>query len=208
MKRKFLSLTVLFLTTGAYAQLGVGILRPNSSSQLEVSSNEKGILIPRVALTSIKDATTIKNGNVNSLLVFNTSKTDQLSPGYYYWYEDRWLRILNSSELEKLLKEDLKGLSFKIDGDNLVLIDKQGSLFGSVKIKDLNIITTIKNNNNGTYTYTNESGVDVLIDVPLSVSNNFLSIISKSEVQKILNEYIVTNGGNVKYDGSSFSYTD
>ncbi|MDM1513502.1 hypothetical protein HX055_12095, partial [Myroides odoratimimus] len=75
-------------------------------------------------------------------------------------------------------------------------------------VKANETITTLLDNNNGTYTYTNESGVDVLIDVPSSVSNNFRSIISKSEVQKILNEYIVTNGGNVKYDGSSFSYID
>ena len=62
--------------------------------------------------------------------------------------------------------------------------------------------------NNGKYTYTNEAGLAVVIDVEADVSNNFEEIINRTEVQEILNQYITENGGNIHYDGNSFTYVD
>lgn len=56
---------------------------PDPSAMLDVLSSNKGILIPRVALTGLTDVTTIPNP-ANSLLVYNTGTTN-LSKGYYYW---------------------------------------------------------------------------------------------------------------------------
>jgi len=64
--------------------VGIGTLTPDKSSQLDVVANDKGILIPRVSLTSTTDAVTITNGNVNSLLVFNTNTQNDITPGYGY----------------------------------------------------------------------------------------------------------------------------
>ncbi|SHH89421.1 hypothetical protein SAMN05444481_1421, partial [Flavobacterium frigidimaris] len=88
---------LLFLLTGfgflSHAQVGVGTQMPNASSQLDVVASNKGILIPRVALTSTADNVTITEGNVNSLLVFNTQTINDIVPGYYYWYIDKWYRM-------------------------------------------------------------------------------------------------------------------
>ncbi|MCP4438894.1 MAG: hypothetical protein GY810_08105 [Aureispira sp.] len=77
--------------------VGVGTLTPNASAKLDVTSSNSGVLIPRLGLTSAIDATTISNGNVTSLLVYNTatagSAPNDITPGYYYWNGTKWVRL-------------------------------------------------------------------------------------------------------------------
>lgn len=56
---------------------------PDNSAMLDVSSSNSGLLIPRVALTSLTDATTILNP-ATSLLIYNTNTGGGLTAGYYY----------------------------------------------------------------------------------------------------------------------------
>lgn len=72
---------------------------PEESAQLEVKATDKGILIPQVALSDKKDRTTISKGNVESLMVFNTSSNAALKPGYYYWYDGEWRRLINDNDM-------------------------------------------------------------------------------------------------------------
>ena len=65
-----------FCTLSGFAQQGVSINNSGTpadpSAMLDVSSSSKGLLIPRVSLTSINDITTIPNP-ASSLLVYNTN---------------------------------------------------------------------------------------------------------------------------------------
>ncbi|MCB0508147.1 MAG: hypothetical protein R2739_10820 [Chitinophagales bacterium] len=67
--------------------VGVGTSSPNSSSILDITSSNKGLLVPRVALTGTTDASTISSP-ATSLLVYNTATTGtapyNVTPGYYY----------------------------------------------------------------------------------------------------------------------------
>ncbi|MCV9931564.1 hypothetical protein OIU80_04665, partial [Flavobacterium sp. LS1R47] len=98
MKNKLLPLFFVLSSYSAYSQVGIGTTMPNSSSQLEVVAQDKGVLIPRIQLKNTTDVTTIANGNINSLLVFNTATVADIKPGYYYWYENKWNRIVVSGE--------------------------------------------------------------------------------------------------------------
>src|SRR5690606_27060563 len=71
-------------------------------------------------------------------------------------------------------------------------------------------VTTLVNNGDGTYTYTNEAGATVTIDVPADVINNFAEIINSTEVLNQLVENLTntTVAGNVSYDGDTFTYID
>jgi hypothetical protein len=84
---------LLLLTFSSNAQ-GVGISQTgsvqNPSALLDIDGNDQGLLIPRLALTSTTDATTITNGNVTSLLIYNTVATANLVLGYYYWNGAVW----------------------------------------------------------------------------------------------------------------------
>ncbi|MBK7883657.1 MAG: hypothetical protein IPJ81_07505 [Chitinophagaceae bacterium] len=62
--------------------VGVGTKTPDGSAMLDVTSLNKGLLIPRIqTLTGINDAVTITNP-ANSLLIY--TRINNLNPGYYY----------------------------------------------------------------------------------------------------------------------------
>ncbi|ANF49787.1 hypothetical protein A0O34_04185 [Chryseobacterium glaciei] len=72
---------------------GIGTTTPNASAILDISSANKGILGPRISLTS---ATMQLSGNPNAtgLLIYNTGPV--LSQGYYFWNGAEW-RVFNTS---------------------------------------------------------------------------------------------------------------
>lgn len=72
---------------------------PNSSAGLDVDFSNKGVLIPRVALTARNSNAPIGAGIANSLLVYNTATAgtfpNNVYPGYYYWDGSAWQRLTN-----------------------------------------------------------------------------------------------------------------
>lgn len=91
MKNKLLSFILFLGYYTTYSQVSIGKLMLNAAAQLEVVTTNKAILIPRVNLTGSTDVATFINGNVNSLLVFNTANI--LTVGTY------GRALLNSSKL-------------------------------------------------------------------------------------------------------------
>jgi trimeric autotransporter adhesin len=63
--------------------VGIGITTPDPSAQLDITAINKGLLIPRVSLTSLSDAVTIPSP-ANSLLVYNTNAALSGGVGFYY----------------------------------------------------------------------------------------------------------------------------
>src|SRR5687767_6354343 len=72
----------LFFTTVAQAQVGIGTTSPNASAQLDISSADKGILIPR--LTAAEAAAIISPAT--GLLVFQTDN----GAGFYFYNGAAW----------------------------------------------------------------------------------------------------------------------
>ncbi|HYG51758.1 MAG TPA: hypothetical protein VD905_12685, partial [Flavobacteriales bacterium] len=69
---------------------------PDPTAMLDVSATDKGLLIPRVALTSNTDVATIPSPAV-SLMVYNTATAgvapNDVVPGYYYWNGTNWINM-------------------------------------------------------------------------------------------------------------------
>lgn len=93
MKKHFtplLGVLALLYGSTSYAQVGISKdpdFIPNSSAILDASASDRGILIPRLALTSLTSLSPVVTSSApTSLLVYNTSTvgTDIL-PGFYYW---------------------------------------------------------------------------------------------------------------------------
>lgn len=91
---------LLFITSHAQ---NVGInptgAIPNNSAGLDVDFTNKGLLVPRVALTARNSNAPIGAGIANSLLVYNTATAgtfpNNVTPGYYYWDGTQWQRLTN-----------------------------------------------------------------------------------------------------------------
>lgn len=80
--KQFLIFSMIFIVTHSslWAQVGINTLvnNPDASAGLDVDFPNKGVLIPRVALASSTDATTLSSP-ATSLLVYNTG-TGGLTP--------------------------------------------------------------------------------------------------------------------------------
>ncbi len=113
MKKIILSAVFLGTAYFSHAQVGIGTSEPASSSMLEISATNKGVLIPRVALTSTTSFSTISGTETESLLVYNTATAGTgntaVMPGFYYWVAQNgavvahWERIVNQSQLDDAL---------------------------------------------------------------------------------------------------------
>lgn len=81
------------------AQVGINTTTPANGALLDISSNNKGFLMSRVALTGTNDVTTITPSATTGLLVYNTATAGalpiQVTPGFYYWNGTQWLRFYN-----------------------------------------------------------------------------------------------------------------
>lgn len=89
---------------GAFAQ-NVGInstgAAPVSSAALDVDMANKGVLIPRVALTTTAAFAPVTGTATASLLVYNTATAgvspNNVTPGFYYWDGAQWVRVATGS---------------------------------------------------------------------------------------------------------------
>lgn len=74
----------------------------SNSAVLEVESTNKGVLIPRIALTSATDSSTI-NSPATSLFIYNTATAgtspNNVTPGFYYWGGVSWIRMATGNAL-------------------------------------------------------------------------------------------------------------
>lgn len=81
--------------------IGSTSFTPNTSAGLEIQFNNKGLLVPRIALTGTNDFTTIPSP-ATSLLVFNTTVGSGLVAGYYYNAgtptAPNWKRLITTHE--------------------------------------------------------------------------------------------------------------
>lgn len=95
----FIMALTLTLTTTLDAQVTIGAGEaPDSDALLDLkeqsdNSSTKGLLLPRVALSSTTLATPMSQ-HVSGMTVYNTQTTGDVTPGYYYNDGSKWLKLL------------------------------------------------------------------------------------------------------------------
>lgn|ERR1700741_2072250 len=107
----FASLT---LSLGAFAQNTEGVsikstlAPPHPSAMLDVEHSSKGVLIPRVALTSMSSASPV-TGPTTGLFVYNTNNdnVNLKGTGFYYWNSalgtsGQWVKLGESAKMAQV----------------------------------------------------------------------------------------------------------
>lgn len=89
-KYYFLFLLIPFVS---FAQVGINTTSPHASSMLDVSADDKGLLIPQVSLRSFSDTVTISDPAIG-LLIFKPETTRGMSSGFYYWNGTVWTQLI------------------------------------------------------------------------------------------------------------------
>jgi hypothetical protein len=92
----------------------------NSSAALEVKATDKGLLIPRVALTGTVPAAPL-TAHVAGMMVYNTAATgtapNNVSPGFYYSDGTKWVKvsdIISADTTNDSWKEDVANTQVKL----------------------------------------------------------------------------------------------
>ncbi|MDY2587743.1 hypothetical protein [Winogradskyella aquimaris] len=85
----------LMFTFCIYAQVGVGTTTPDPSAVLDITATNQGVLVPRVALTDVADATVPINAPATGLLIWNTNGavTGGSGVGFYFFNGAQWVAI-------------------------------------------------------------------------------------------------------------------
>ncbi|MDM1354583.1 hypothetical protein, partial [Myroides marinus] len=224
MKKKIIPLVVLLGTIGAYAQTGIGTPLPHGTAELEISSKDKGVLIPRVELVNEADTNTVKGGTYpESLLVYNTGVgASRIEAGFYFWNKDKWSALVSNSTLYKYIKETAKDGNVTITntgGNNFTFTwvdkttDKETSATLEELIKGMETVTTLTESSDGikaTLTYKNEENkAPKVIDLTtlLEGSSEFNKFL-KTFVGTAVNETITTiEAGKNADNKNSGTYT-
>jgi len=87
--RKIFFLLVLHLVNDCFGQnVGIGTMNPETSAALDISSNNKGLLIPRLSRQQLQSISSPAKG----LLVFQSDDSS------FYYFDGAWKRIASAQE--------------------------------------------------------------------------------------------------------------
>ncbi len=121
MKNLIAFLLLFFLLTNvAIAQVSINTdgAAPDNSAMLDVKSDSKGFLPPRVALTASNVAEPVASP-ASGLLIYNTATAgtapNDVQPGYYYWNGSQWSSLL--------MPAGTTGQTLRNDGGNWIAND-------------------------------------------------------------------------------------
>ena len=82
------------------AQVGINTSQPDPSSILDVKSDNKGVLLPRIALSTVTQQLS-SSPNAVGLLVYNIGSSE-LSSGFYSWNGERWIQFVDNEKLNSV----------------------------------------------------------------------------------------------------------
>ncbi len=108
MKHILIFSIILLSISKLNGQVSIGSSTPRDAAILDVTSSTKGVLFPRVELTSL-DSKLPLTGNVqNGTLVFNTKPNgtgaNKVFTGFYEWYNNKWKLPITESSTYKVAK--------------------------------------------------------------------------------------------------------
>lgn len=111
MKKNIIAAMTLVLSLGAlhttYAQekpgVGIGAKKVDDSAILEIKSNDKGVLIPRITLNDLNAFQLAGDTKAESMLIYNIG-TSAIPTGFYYWTSGKWELITSQSQLDSVIE--------------------------------------------------------------------------------------------------------
>jgi len=100
-KQKYVSLLlvcVLGSCPSVFSQIKIGENPKsiNADAMLEIESVNKGFLLPRIALVATTLSAPLKNFT-GGMVVYNTSNSNDLTPGLYYSDGTKWIKASNTT---------------------------------------------------------------------------------------------------------------
>jgi hypothetical protein len=116
------------------AQMGINTSTPSNGALLDITSSDKGFLMPRIALTGTDDVTTITPSATTGLMLYNTVTAGvlpvQVTPGFYHWDGAQWRRLYNQGYTLRYQQTS----ELRADNDPTIYLDIPGLDTGDFNI--------------------------------------------------------------------------
>ncbi len=96
-----MSFIILFSKVDAQIKIGDNPTTINANSVLEMESTNKGMLLPRLALSATTNVSPL-SAHVAGMVVYNTATAGDVLPGYYYNDGAKWIRIVGLADGKNL----------------------------------------------------------------------------------------------------------
>lgn len=139
-KNLALMIIIFFLSLSNQAQVGIQTDTPDPSSSLDIVSTDKGLLIPRIILTSSLSNPDPVTAPATGLLIYNSGANQ--TEGFYFWTGSQW-KMLKTQETT-----DVQGPASSTDNavarfdgtsgnkiqNSIVILDDSGNMSGINKI--------------------------------------------------------------------------
>lgn len=142
-------------TICSVAQTGIGTDTPNENAVLDLTSSNKGLLIPRVELTSSISPIPL-TVHVAGMNVYNTATTNDVFPGFYYNNGSSWIRVGDDNKQNIYTtngtltgERSISQGNFPLTFNSALSSGNAVSFSGTVKSTG-NLVTVNSNNNTGT----------------------------------------------------------
>lgn len=87
------TLVVFTIHIGNAQQVGINTSTPHESAILDINSTSKGVLLPKVDLSTNTDTATITGTPAPGLVVYNLGTNGLNYTGYVYWTGTQWLTL-------------------------------------------------------------------------------------------------------------------
>ncbi|MVO09503.1 hypothetical protein GOQ30_10070 [Flavobacterium sp. TP390] len=168
------------------AQVGINTTSPHSSSILDITATDKGLLVPRISITNLNNSAPVTSPAV-SLFVYNTNISTGV--GFYYWNGTQWIPFSGVSDND-----------WVIIGNNMY----NGNI-GNVGVGTTTPTTKFHVENIGTATFLLNQTFEGNTIVPLTTSGNLNWITQATQVQAGV--YAAKSGAINHNQSSSIEYT-
>jgi hypothetical protein len=124
--------TLIFIVFYSFMNAQVGIQTTAPEAQLDIKSTDKGLLIPRVALTSLTTEQPVTNPQGGSIavstMVFHDGSSG-IDSGFYFWSGVKWEKLAANSQIPKSIGKELISTSngnFTRVGNNFIWTSATG----------------------------------------------------------------------------------
>jgi len=91
----YIFLFTIIIFNSIYCQVGIGTSNPNSSAILDITSSNKGLLLPRLSLVSTTSFQPLL-AHVAGIMVYNVATINDVKPGYYINDGTKWQSVTDA----------------------------------------------------------------------------------------------------------------
>lgn len=169
--RRVIFYVLLLIPVIALCQTGSGKQLSDVSSRFDVICKNEEIIIPKAALKSRSDKSTIVNKNTKFILVFNTAKGAEVSPGYYYWYNNKWNNLKNLTEENGVPRKNGQTGDLLLDFSTREVYFYNGTIWLAMATHTQTLTESVFENNSGILSYKNGAGEPIEINLSQVVPN-------------------------------------